>query len=197
MVKGAIVAFFVISITVYLVDTMESRYPPGVLIPEEPRQTLPSSTNSWKAGKYQITPLAAFHLRARVLHTEPYWFDHGADLSPVDLALGWGRMSDQSVLDQISFSQGQRWFHYWPRQSRFPIPVDEINSHSANMHMIPANQSVKGLLKSLHAGNLIELNGELVEADGEDGFKWRSSLSRTDTGAGACELVWVEEISAK
>ena len=27
-----------------------------------------------------------------------------------------------------------------------------------------------------------------------DGWRWRSSLTREDTGAGACELVWVERI---
>jgi hypothetical protein len=28
-----------------------------------------------------------------------------------------------------------------------------------------------------------------------DGWRWRSSLTREDTGAGACELVWVERIA--
>ncbi|MBZ5591951.1 MAG: hypothetical protein LAP39_06925 [Acidobacteriia bacterium] len=195
MVKAIIIGFLLISIMVYLIDTIEPRYPPGVLVPEDPDQELVSSAHSWQAGKYQITPLAEFRLRARVLHTEPYWFDRGADLSPVDLALGWGRMSDQSVVDELEFWQGQRWYRYWARKSKFPLPADEMTSHSANMHMIPATPKVKDVLRSVRTGKLVQLNGYLVEARGPDGSAWRSSLSRTDTGAGACELVWVDKVS--
>ena len=197
MVKAGIAGLLLLGFLVYLIDTIQPRYPAGVLIPEDPDQQLMNSSRSWPMGKYQITPLAEFRLRARVLHTESYWLDRGADLSPVDLALGWGRMSDQSVLDQVEFWQGQRWYRYWPRKSTFPIPLTEMVSHSANMHMIPANREVKNVLKSVGAGKVIQMSGYLVEVRGPDGFAWRSSLSRTDTGAGACELVWVEEITAR
>jgi hypothetical protein len=197
MVKAVIIGVLLISIVVYFIGTIEPRYPPGILVPEDPDQGPVGASRSWPVGKYQITALADFRLRARVLHTEPYWLDHGADLSPVDLALGWGRMSDQSVVDELEFWQGQRWYRYWPRKSKFPIPPDEMVSHSANMHMIPANREVKDVLRSVGAGKLIQLSGYLVEARGPDGSTWRSSLSRTDTGAGACELVWVDKISAR
>jgi hypothetical protein len=39
------------------------------------------------------------------------------------------------------------------------------------------------------------LAGELVEATGPQIGTWRSSLSRTDTGNGACELMWVRDAS--
>jgi len=32
---------------------------------------------------------------------------------------------------------------------------------------------------------------------GPDGFAWRSSLTREDTGAGACELVYVESAALR
>ncbi|HEV3148526.1 MAG TPA: hypothetical protein VGZ24_07735, partial [Chthoniobacterales bacterium] len=50
--------------------------------------------------------------------------------------------------------------------------------------------------KSLRTGSLVHLSGELVEATGPGIGTWRSSLSRTDTGNGACELMWVEKMSA-
>jgi len=34
----------------------------------------------------------------------------------------------------------------------------------------------------------------LVEVKAQDGWTWRSSLSREDTGNGACELMLVEEV---
>lgn len=191
--KTAFLAVAVIGIVVYLIDTIEPRYPPGVLIPEDPYQQLLSGTRTWKMGDYRVTALAEYRIRARVLHTESYWFDRGADLSPIDLAVGWGRMSDQSILDQLEFWQGQRWYRYWPRKSKFPLSTDEMNSHSANMHLIPANGEIKRTLNSVRVGNLVELDGYLVQVDGPDGFTWRSSLSRTDTGNGACELFRVEK----
>ena len=38
---------------------------------------------------------------------------------------------------------------------------------------------------------------DLIEVRGADGWRWRSSLTREDTGAGACELVWVERIAVR
>ena len=41
-----------------------------------------------------------------VIASTRHRFARGADLSPVDLVLGWGVMSDNKVLQQINFSQG-------------------------------------------------------------------------------------------
>jgi hypothetical protein len=37
----------------------------------------------------------------------------------------------------------------------------------------------------------------LIEAQASDGWRWRSSLTREDTGNGACELVLVKSLSIK
>ena len=42
-------------------------------------------------------------------------------------------------------------------------------------------------------GSIIAIKGKLVRADHTSGWKWISSLSRKDTGKGACEIVWVEK----
>ena len=59
-----------------------------------------------------LTPLAAFVLDARVLHRENYHYDSAAALIPVDLAVGWGPMSDQAVLDHLKISQASRFYYY-------------------------------------------------------------------------------------
>lgn len=141
---------------------------------------------------YRVVPLETFSIEARVLSSKRYRFDREADLAPVDLALGWGPMADPAVVAKVSVSQGQRWF-YW-RASEFPIPRREIEIHSANMHMIPATPAIEAKLASIEEGDRIRLSGYLVEALAHDGWRWRSSLTREDTGAGACELVWVETL---
>jgi hypothetical protein len=65
------------------------------------------------------------------------------------------------------------------------------------MHMIGATDVIERKLKSVRAGQIVKLSGYLVEARGADGWIWRSSLTRDDTGAGACELVWVTELDIR
>jgi hypothetical protein len=58
---------------------------------------------------YNITPLETFDIEARVLSAEHYSFGREADLSPVDLALGWGKMSDEAILKDIKISHSNRY----------------------------------------------------------------------------------------
>lgn len=141
---------------------------------------------------YRIVPLQSFTFEAKVLSTRRYRFDRESDLAPVDLALGWGPMADPAVSTKVTISQSDRWY-YW-RAAELPLPAREIGSHSANMHMIPATPAIERRLVALRRGDVVRLRGSLVEAQAPDGWRWRSSLSREDTGAGACELVWVEEL---
>ena len=170
-------------------------HPPGVLIAAEPEQTaLTSEDAPFDHDKFHFQPLAHFALDARVLHRKIYRYDRQATLVPVDLAVGWGPMSDQAVLDRLEISQSARFFWYqWRRQP--PIAPNEIASHATNLHLIPSTSAIAGQCKSLRSGELIHLRGLLVEATGAELGTWRSSLSRTDTGNGACELVWVEELN--
>ena len=166
---------------------------PGVLVGLEPRQENLRESPPISLDEFILTPRAEFDIQARVLGTEKYVLGTEAKLSPVDLALGWNRMSDQAVVDQISIRQSGRWYY-----TRFdlppPIPSQEISRSSANMHMIPANDGIKRELKSIRKGEVIRIQGYLVDVDHESGWQWRTSMTRNDTGQGACELVYVEDV---
>ena len=75
------------------------------------------------------------------------------------------------------------------------MPRREIETQSANMHMIPANEQIEKVLKSIVPGQIVKLSGDLVQVDASDGWHWKSSLTREDTGAGACEIIYVKAIS--
>ena len=171
------------------------RQAPGVLAKAEPTQTPIDRAASFEKNGYSIKPLARYEITARVLSKESYRWDPGANLVPVDLAVGWGPMSDSAVLDKLKISQGNRWYEW--RADVFPIPVAEINRHAANMHLIAADNDVAKQIRRIRPGKIITLRGYLVEVSGKDGFTWRSSLSREDTGGGACELMWVESFSVE
>jgi len=155
--------------------------------------SMPLSSGSWRVAEHTVSTLQSFQLEARILGREDYYFDRGAKLSPTDLALGWGPMADPDVLRHISISQRNRWY-FW-RAEQLPIERRQIEIHSANMHLIPANPDVANTLAGLEEGQQIRLSGQLVRVEGDDGYNWVSSLSREDTGDGACELIWVEQLT--
>lgn len=159
---------------------------------EQPDQT-DTTRQRFDFKGFHILPLAEFSIRARVLSRENYVFDEGAKLSPMDLALGWQRMADPQVYKTLNITQGGRWYRYsWHHAP--PLPLQEIIESSANMHMIPASESVERILQQAQEGRFVRLKGYLVEVTRDDGWRWRSSLTRSDSGGGSCELIFVEAV---
>ncbi|WP_251358510.1 hypothetical protein [Kangiella sp. TOML190] len=165
----------------------------GVMAADVPYQKPINDPISFEHANFEVTPLADFNIKAKVILKEDYRYDKGAEISPTDLALGWGRMSDESVLQQIEFWQTGRWYRY--RYDKAPIPQQEIQTHSANMHLIPSSSYIAKQIKKIKAGQIVELQGKLVKVrNKESNWRWKSSLTREDTGDGACELIYVEQL---
>jgi hypothetical protein len=168
----------------------------GVPANADPVQTTKALPAAFQSGKYQITPLATYSIKAVVLSSSRYRFDEGADLAPMDLALGWGPMSMASVINDLKFSQSGRWYEYFWRNEA-PLEPQQMATHSANTHCIPANATIRRQLLSIRRHDLVTLEGFLVEIDGPNNFHRRSSLTRDDTGGGSCEIVWITNITRR
>lgn len=166
---------------------------PGVLVARDPEQlALTDGPATVEKHGWKLQPLAEYRIEARVLGIARYRRDATSELSPVDLVLGWGRMSDESVLERLEISQSDRYYR-WQYWGAAPIPEKEIMTHSANVHVIPANDAAAAVVNSLRVGELVRLEGYLVEATHPRADRpWRSSLARDDEGEGACELMLVE-----
>jgi hypothetical protein len=168
---------------------------PGVLVKDAPVQQLIEGRATIEKNGYTLQPLARYDITARVLARESYRWDRGAELAPIDLAVGWGPMSDSAVLDKLRISQDNRWYQW--RADTYPIAAAEMVRSSSNMHLIAADKEIERDLRRVRPGAVVRMKGYLVEARGKDGFTWRSSLSREDTGNGACELMWVASFSVQ
>jgi len=162
---------------------------------KDPLQLATDLPQPFSHAGYTITPLARYAITAVVLSRERYHNDREADLAPVDLALGWGPMSIAGVINDLKFSQSGRWYEY--RYSGEP-PLDPglMATHSANTHCLPAEE-VRSALLAVKRHELVTLEGYLVEVTANDGYHWRSSLSREDTGAHSCEVMWITRVSRK
>ncbi|MBZ0165827.1 MAG: hypothetical protein K8I00_03400 [Candidatus Omnitrophica bacterium] len=166
-------------------------YDRSVVINQIPDQLEPSKA-PFTVKEFTITPMAEFDIKARVLSRKNYFLGTEAKLSPVDFALGWGPMSNYHVLKDLKISQRHRWYFY--RYKEAPIMPAEIVRHSANMHLLPADKDVRRKLKGVRRGAVVRIKGYLVNVRKADGWHWNTSLSRRDSGSGACEIIWVEDI---
>jgi len=167
----------------------------GVIAPDDPQQTALEEAPVTALGRWRLTPQARYDVTARILSREDYHFDPLSDLIPEDLALGWGPMSDNRVLRAFKITQGARFYSWAPRQA-LPIPRQDVIEHSANTHVIPASATVARQLKRLRVGQVVHLTGFLVNGVRDDGAYIRTSLTRSDTGPGSCEVLLVEQVEA-
>jgi hypothetical protein len=195
MKKVILIACAALVLYVVLSNSSGPRFPPGVLVPYEPDQVLIDVPFRWDYKGTQVTALASFRVRARVLLTQHYWSGDEATVSPVDLTLGWRLMSNQQVLDGLDIFSQHRAFSWMARDKRLPATEREIITHSANMHMVPSTEALAERLAAVKPGDLVDIHGYLVQIKMPDGGIWRSSLSREDSGNGACELVWVNDVA--
>lgn len=137
---------------------------------------------------YELIPRVTYVVDARVLAVRIYRRDEGSGISPIDIALGWGELSESSVVEKLDFSQRNRW--YYPSEASSDWKA--VSNSSSNHHLIPASREVWEVLKRVRRGDRIRLCGWLVDVRGDGGWSWKTSLSRSDTGGGACEIVLVD-----
>jgi hypothetical protein len=167
----------------------------GPTAPAAPLQTDMDAVSPVVHGRWMLTERARYEITARILSREDYRFDLMSDLVPEDLALGWGPMSDNRVLGAFEITQSSR-FYSWRPKKELPIPRQDVIEHSANTHVIPADPDVRSQLSRLRVGQVVHLTGFLVDAARNDGVSVHTSLTRSDSGAGACEVMLVERVEA-
>lgn len=158
------------------------------------QENLPRAVSGWEREGFTFHPRAAYGVEARVLATQTYRHDPLAPIAPVDYALGWGAMTDPEITDPLGVRISRRFYSYrW--RGRPPLPPEVMARSSANKHLIPATPEVEADLRRARRHDWVRLYGYLVEIQRPDGFVARTSLVRTDQGAGACENIWVVAVA--
>lgn len=202
-----LIAFFIlVAVIVMAVRYNDSasllRTSTSLSVLDEPVQTSPYGKEpivlEGKDYKYLLTPKASYRISAQIKGKKKYNWDWNAAISPYDLLLVWGDLANPTIDDGIKYSQSGRWYQSSFSKSKCPFKYNYINDHAANNHIIPANAEVRKSLDLLQVDQNVHIEGYLVYLDGlhkGKNVKWRSSLRRTDSGNGACEVFYVEKIS--
>ncbi len=137
-----------------------------------------------------------YEIAGEVLSIETYRVSFKSEFFDVDLGLIWGPRTAE-LKQKYRFEQAARWL-IW--RTKGPVSDAErryITSHISNNHLIPA-EGRRNLLKAIQwpgRGDKVRIVGYLVDIKDLSGrVIVASSTSRDDTGAGACEVIWVDEI---
>jgi hypothetical protein len=164
---------------------------------DEPIQIATSGEINMRVGdtNVRIEKVAEYSITGRVVGTSRYSFGIRGELSPYDVGLAWGPLSDIAVDDRISWRSSQRWLTF--RTNDFALlPLISINS--SNTHLIPANNDIRRLLRHIRRNDVVRLEGYLVQAHYTDrghSITIPTSTSRYDTGNGACEQMYVTSVT--
>lgn len=105
-------------------------------------------------------------------------------------------MSTPEEIGKLHIWQWGRFF-YWRVRSGERFDPKAAIPLSANLHLIPANPEIRNALLSAREGDLIRLEGQLVDVDHPDLGWWRTSRTRSDTGDGACEILLVRRVTER
>lgn len=177
----------------FIFKTKEIKQPPGILVKSNPKQEKLLNPIIWDNDDFIFTAVAKFEIENKVLSIRTYSYDDMSDFSPLDVAAGWKQMSDQSIVDKLKIKQQHRWY-VWSTKF-LPIPRKDLEKSSTNIHIIPANESIESKFDDVLKGNIIRMKGYLVNVKSKKNkMKWKTSTKRTDTGSGACEILWTEKI---
>lgn len=182
-------------------------YQPEIKIPylESPLQTEISDKEKmslffvkrYKDYDIVISPQARYKIHARILSKCPYFFDMQAYLAPYDLALGWGRYAVKENYSKVAFFQFGRWYYYYYPSFEF----SDVGDYSSNNHILYANDNILKGIKKIKKHDEVYMEGYLVDIEAVNSkgnqFVWNTSLSRDDSGDGACEVFYVTKIVSK
>jgi len=166
----------------------------------DPLQTLSRSdrpiVKEVKDGMFTLTPVAEYNISGVVVSKKRYKEGWEGEISPIDLAIVWGKLAEPGYERDITFWQSQRWY-FFKYGERSRLDHSTIATHSGNHHMIPATLNVRKALLSIQKNDPVVLEGFLVNLKGTYKKKavfWNTSLSRDDTGQNSCELFYVSRV---
>ena len=112
-------------------------------------------------------------------------------LNMLDVCVIWGNNPANERLHKISFWNGIFTCNVKTRDQQAWDAFD-MNQLSNN-HLISDDEFIRRQVRKIRVGDQVRIKGYLSSYGGEGGSKRGTSTTRTDTGDGACETIFVEQ----
>jgi len=150
---------------------------------------------------YTLTPKATYDISGLVVsqHRGDALFNlyHKADPGNIeDVCVVWGEAITNGSYRKVRYKSEEFTCYYsWSGTVIPPFDPTRI----ANNHLIPADDAVARRIRAIRIGDQIRMKGLLVDysvsREGRQLLARRTSLTRRDTGNGACEVLYVTDVS--
>jgi hypothetical protein len=154
---------------------------------------------AYRGKDYVVRPKADYELWGLVVSKNNIgaWYNYYHDENSVnlkDVCVVWGENIRNGAYrdDKISFKSGEWTCYYqWSGQLSSVFYPDKMS----NNHLLSDSVAVQDAIRGINVGDQIHLKGALVDY-AEKGTEWfrTSSLTRKDSGNGACEVFLIDRI---
>lgn len=149
-----------------------------------------------RGHQYSLKPHFNYKMRGLVVEladamrfTNTTHKNAGDYLNSHDICVLWGADANDLDLSKLNFTHGD-WTCYVQTTSMETWAKFKMDG-LANNHMLPATPEIQDLIRDVRIGDQIEFEGQLVDYNIDGGPFRTTSTIRSDTGNGACEIVYV------
>lgn len=198
-------AVIVISFLVLLVSFWNRNDLPAAIevvteLLDEPRQTTTQTGAfyvTYNDVDYRVEPEYDYDLHGLVVSFRHHdgnsrmHFLANDHLNMMDVCVVWGDSATSGKLGEINFWNGIFTCNVKTRDSAAwaAFSMQELS----NNHLISADEAIRDQVRVVRIGDQIRVRGYLASYSSEAGGRRGTSTTRTDTGDGACETVFVEK----
>lgn len=152
---------------------------------------------NWDGVDYQVEPEYDYELTGLVVSFRQHDGESrmhrlSADhLNVADLCVVWGDTARSPLLDRIKFWNGIFTCNFSTRDNAAwqAFDVTEVS----NNHLVSDDARVRDAIDSVRIGDQVRIRGSLAAYISPNGSKRGTSTTRTDTGDGACETIYVDD----
>ena len=146
---------------------------------------------------YQVQPLYDYSLYGLVVSYSHHdgdsmlhklWNDH---LNTADVCVVWSHTAFDLNLNDYTFWNGQFTCNIKTSDSAAWARFDM--TQLSNNHLLSDDKLIRDQINDISVGDQIYIKGWLSEYASEGGSKRGTSITRNDTGNGACETIFVTE----
>ena len=153
-------------------------------------------TLNYMGIQYLIKPIQDYEISGLVVsHNNPSGFGDiyhdSKSFDTKDLCLIWGNNLMNNDFHKVKF-----WNVSWTCNFRYPHGINFEFDEISNNHLITRSDEIRKKIAKIRVGDQIKIKGTLANytsLNNENGWR-NSSLTRSDTGNGACEVVFVESL---
>ncbi len=196
---------YIILIAIFIVSFFQLKKLPNKdkMLPEMMNEPIQASSTvmedfnfKYRETDYSVKPMADYELWGLVVTINDIkkWYNVYHDKNSVnikDVCVIWGENLTSNAYRDVHYRSGE-WTCYTRWYKRLDGPF--LGTKLSNNHLLSDNEHVRNIIKKVRIGDQLHFSGALVgyAKKGENNYR-NSSLTRTDTGNGACETFFVKK----